>query len=66
MFGIKLVTKKGFEKIKQDAQNKSLADLVELLLKKDRIFVEPLTLIGDYQTIRDCVFLSGGIVVKNK
>jgi hypothetical protein len=60
MFGLKLVTKKQLAEIEWMAKNKAVADLVELLRKKDKIFIEPVTLVGDNQVIRDCVFLGTG------
>jgi hypothetical protein len=56
MFGIKIVTKKGFEEIREKAERKAIADMVELLLKKDKIFLEPVILFGDNQNVNECVF----------
>lgn len=56
MFGIKIVTKKMFAEIERNAKNKAIAEIVELLRKKDKIILEPMTLIGDHQTITECVF----------
>jgi hypothetical protein len=58
MFGIKIVTKKELEKIESIAKNKAMAELIELLRKKDKIILEPMTLVGDHQIVKDCVFFS--------
>jgi len=57
MLGLKIVTKSGLVRIEQNARNQALADLVELLREKDKIYLEPVTIVGDGQTIQDCVFL---------
>lgn len=61
MFGIRVVTRKGLEKIKQDAKSQAFAEamveLVALLRCKDRIYLEPVTLVGHSQTVQDCAFL---------
>ena len=60
MFGLKIVTKKGFREIETAANNKAVSELVTLLRKKDKIILEPMTLFGDGQQITDCVFLGIG------
>lgn len=65
MFGIRIVTRKGLEKIKQDAENQAIVDLIALLQRKDRIYLEPVTLVGNDQMIQDCVFLGVGGVALN-
>jgi hypothetical protein len=57
MFGIKIVTKKGMAQIESNAKNQAIIELVELFKKKDKIFIEPVTLIGDNQNISNCAFL---------
>ncbi len=60
MFGLQIVTKKKLAQIKSDAEDKALSNLVELLKKKDKIFVEPVTMFGDHQKVTDCVFFGLG------
>jgi len=61
MFGIRIVTKRGLEKIRQDAKSEAFAEavveLVALLQRKDRIYLEPVTLVGNSQIVQDCAFL---------
>jgi len=61
MFGIRVVTKKKLEKVKQDAKSQAFAEamveLVALLRHKDRIYLEPVTLVGHSQTVQNCAFL---------
>jgi len=70
MFGIRIVTKKRLARIKRDAKSEAFAEavveLVALLRRKDRIYLEPVTLIGDGLTIRDCVFLGTRCEIKDK
>jgi hypothetical protein len=57
MFGLQIVTKSRLAQIKIEAEIKAVYDLVALLKKKDKIFVEPVTLVGDKQKITNCAFL---------
>ena len=54
MFGLKLMRKRTFEKKQEDARNRGLWDLVELLrTKKNNIYLDQVTLVGDHQTLND-------------
>lgn len=66
MFGIRIVTKKGLERIEQNAKNHAIAELVALLRQKDKIYLEPVTLVGDGQVVRDCVFLCAPLAIKKR
>lgn len=66
MFGLKLVTKNGMEKIEQEARDKALREFIEILKCKNKIYLKPLTLKGDYQKISDNAFFGNpGIYVKS-
>jgi len=65
MFGIRVITKQGLEKLEAAAKNQALADLIDLLRKADRIVLEPMTLVGDNQTIAHNVFLGTGLTIKS-
>jgi len=56
-FGFTILTKSQLHEIKTNAQDRAVADLVSLLRKSDKIFLEPVTLIGDNQIIQYCTFL---------
>jgi hypothetical protein len=58
MFGLQIITKKKLNEIERNAQNKAIAELVNLLRKKDKIYLEPVTMNGDNQTISDCIFFA--------
>jgi len=60
MFGLRIVTKKQLLKIESAARAEAIADLVTILKNKDRIFLAPVTLVGDNQAITDCAFLGTG------
>ena len=62
MFGLKIVTKRGLEKIKTEEYNKVLADVIELLRKKDKIILEPMAISGDGATIQNNLFLGVGLM----
>lgn len=55
------ITRKKYEQRIAEIDTKSQADaikkLVDLLRNSDKIYLEPVTLIGDNQTIRNCTFL---------
>jgi len=57
MFGIKILTKRGLAEIKNNAKNQAVVDLIALLKQKDKIYIEPITLIGDNQTLENCAFI---------
>ena len=57
MFGIVIATKRRYRQELQRAEDRALSRLVSLLQKKDSIYLEPVTLVGNGQTITDCVFL---------
>lgn len=57
MFGIKILTKRGLAEIKRNAKNQAVVDLIALLKQKDKIYIEPVTLVGDNQTIGNCAFI---------
>lgn len=57
MFGIRIVTKKRLREIERVAEDRAVAQLVALLRRKDRIYLEPVTLVGHNSTIQDCAFL---------
>ena len=57
MFGIRIVTKKRLQEIEQAVADRAMAQLVELLRHKDRIYLEPVTLVGHSQIVQDCAFL---------
>jgi len=63
LFGMILTTKKHHQRELRQAEDRALSGLVELLRKKDSIYLEPVTLIGDGQVITDCVFLGGMEVI---
>jgi hypothetical protein len=44
-------------KITVDAEHKAVGDVVALLRKKDKIYLEPVTMVGDGQIISESVFL---------
>ena len=61
MFGLKIVTKRGLEKIKTEEYNKVLADVIELLREADKIILEPMTISGDGAIIQNNLFLGVGL-----
>jgi hypothetical protein len=63
IFGIKILTKKGLEKLEGEAFSRAVSELVGLLRKKDKIFLEPMTMVGDHQTVTNCAFLGNGYLV---
>ena len=66
MFGLKIVTKKKLREMEHIAKNQALCDLIALLKKSDKIFLEPVVLNGDNQEISNCVFLDCGVTVNSK
>jgi hypothetical protein len=58
---MKLLTNKQYTAMQRgmvaEAQVKAYDDLIAILRKADHVFLEPVTLEGDGQTISDCVFL---------
>jgi len=65
IFGLKILTKKRFAEVERCAEAKALYDLIGLLRKADRIFLEPVILNGDNQIVSDCVFLGYGLTVNS-
>ena len=58
MFGLKLMRKRTFEKKQEDARNRGLWDLVELLRsKKNNIYLDQVTMVGDHQTISESLIM---------
>ena len=56
MFGLKIMKKKKFESQIKDAKREGLWNIVELLKKKDKIYLGTVRMKGNGQTIKDCVF----------
>ena len=52
--------------IRREAHDEAIVEIIELLRKKDKIFLEPVTIVGSNQTITNCVFLGTGLRVKEK
>lgn len=60
MFGLMIVTKNKLDKIKKQAKEQAISELVQLLLKKDKIYLEPVVINGGGARISDCVFFAVG------
>ena len=66
------VTKKKMRQISREQHDQALAEFVQMLRKKDKIYLEPVTLVGDNQNIQNCMFISnfknqsGLYIVSNK
>jgi hypothetical protein len=58
ILGLRIVTRKEYNKIESEATTKAIHALVELLSKKDRIFIGPTTLVGSNQLITNCAFIA--------
>lgn len=57
LLGIVITTRRQREKELQVAEDRALFGMVDLLRKKDKIYLEPVTLVGDRQIVVDNVFL---------
>lgn len=62
MFGLKLMTRKTWEKElkreKKNGEREGLWNIVELLKRKDKIYLDEVRLKGDGHRIEHCVFFS--------
>jgi len=64
MFGIKILTKKKYQislkEAHEEGERHAMVKLVELLRQKDKIYLEPVTIIGSHEIVQNCAFLSTG------
>lgn len=60
MFGLKIIKKKTFEKeikrAEKNGEREGLWSIVDLLKKKDMIFLDEVTVKGKNSIIKDCAF----------
>ena len=66
MFGLRIVTRRGLGRIRARAYNDALGDIVAMLRNRDAIYLEPVTLVGDYATIQNCAFLGEQVALTIK
>jgi len=60
------IRKKKLERKLRDAKSEALWEFVNLLRTKDKVYLEPLTLVGDGHSIGNCVFFgSPGMEIKS-
>ena len=60
------IRKKKFESKLRDAKSEALWEFVNLLRTKDKIYLEPLTLVGDGHSIGNCAFFgTPGMEIKS-
>lgn len=52
----RIVTKRRLQQMRQEVKNEVIVEIVQLLRKADRIFLEPVTINAANATIKDCVF----------
>lgn len=53
---LKRICRNYFREIREEEYNKALKDVMELLTSKDKIYTEPVTIIGDNALVKDCLF----------
>jgi hypothetical protein len=68
MFGLQIVNKKKLEEIKASAKGDAFIELMNILRNKDKIFLDPVTLVGNNQTITNSVFFGNpvGLSIKHE
>jgi len=60
IFGFNITKATAYNKAMRDAKHEGLYEVVELLKKKDKIYLAPVNLKGDGHVISDCVFFGDG------